>query len=161
MDHDYDIRYRSSAEHSNADALSRLPAGPYVAFDRAKEVGAITAEVQQITTEVINEFPITSKLVQECTKKDKVLSQVVNFVRSGWPTSGPECKMDALKPYINAPMEICEVNGVLDLTRFNKIAIQGAPQMAVDKEAISLSRVYSYYSKCNLPLFYVYYETVA
>ena len=41
------------------------------------------------------------------------------------------------------------------LTRFNKIAIQGAPQMAVDKEAISLSRVYSYYPKCNLPLFYV------
>ena len=43
-------------------------------------------------------------------------------------------------------------------TRFNKIykiAIQGAPQMAVDKEAISLSRVYSYYSKCNLPLCYV------
>ena len=29
-----------------------------------------------------------------------------------------------------------------DLTRFNKIAIQGTPQMAVDKEAISLSRVY-------------------
>ena len=27
--------------------------------------------------------------------------------------------------------------------------------MAVDKEAISLSRVYSYYSKCNLPLFRV------
>ena len=31
-----------------------------------------------------------------------------------------------------------------DLTRFNKIATQGAPQMAVDKEANSLSRVYSY-----------------
>ena len=29
-----------------------------------------------------------------------------------------------------------------DLTRFNKIAIQGTPQMAVDREAISLSRVY-------------------
>ena len=45
-----------------------------------------------------------------------------------------------------------------DLTRFNKIAIQGTPQMAVDKEAISLSRVYSYdfkctcrYSMCNPP----------
>ena len=47
---------------------------------------------------------------------------------------------------------------MLDLTRFNKIAIQGAPQMAVDKEAISLSRVYSThtilsvtcpYSMCN------------
>ncbi len=43
----------------------------------------------------------------------------------------------------------------LDLTRFNKIAIQGTPQMAVDKEAICLSRVYSYYPKCNFPLFYV------
>ena len=31
----------------------------------------------------------------------------------------------------------------IDLTRFNKIATQGAPQMAVDKEANSLSRVYS------------------
>ena len=41
------------------------------------------------------------------------------------------------------------------LTRFNKIATQGAPQMAVDKEANSLSRVYSYYSKFNLGLFYV------
>ena len=41
------------------------------------------------------------------------------------------------------------------LTRFNKIATQGAPQMAVDKEANSLSRVYSYYSTFNLRLFYV------
>ena len=40
--------------------------------------------------------------------------------------------------------------------RFNKIAIQGTPQMAVHKEAIiCLSRVYSYYFKCNFPLFYV------
>ena len=42
-----------------------------------------------------------------------------------------------------------------DLTRFNKIATQGAPQMAVDRDANSLSRVYSYYSKFNLCLFYV------
>ena len=43
----------------------------------------------------------------------------------------------------------------VNLTRFNKIATQGAPQMAVDEEANSLSRVYSYYSKFNLRLFYV------
>ena len=41
------------------------------------------------------------------------------------------------------------------LTRFNNIATKGAPQMAVDKEANSLSRVYSYYSKFNLRLFYM------
>ena len=49
----------------------------------------------------------------------------------------------------------CVDNVVSNLTRFNKIATQGAPQMAVDKEANSLSRVYSYYSKFNLLLFYV------
>ena len=47
----------------------------------------------------------------------------------------------------------CMFNKIL--TRFNKIATQGAPQMAVDKEANSLSRVYSYHSKFNLCLFYV------
>ena len=47
------------------------------------------------------------------------------------------------------------LTGCISLTRFNKIATQGAPQMAVDKEANSLSRVYSYYSKFNLCLFYV------
>ena len=45
--------------------------------------------------------------------------------------------------------------GIAVYNRFNKIATQGAPQMAVDKEANSLSRVYSYYSKFNLRLFYV------
>ena len=113
MGHDYDIRYRTSAEHSNADALSRLPAGPDHAFDREEEVCAITSEVQQIDTEVISEFPITCKLVAKCTKKDSVLSQVLNFVRNGWQTSGPECKMDALRPFFNAQTEICEVNGIL------------------------------------------------
>ena len=42
-----------------------------------------------------------------------------------------------------------------DLTIFNKIAIQRTPQIAVEKEAISLSRVYSYYSKYIIPLFHV------
>ena len=37
------------------------------------------------------------------------------------------------------------------LTRFNNIAIQGTHQMAVYKEAISLSRVYSYDYKCTFP----------
>ena len=36
--------------------------------------------------------------------------------------------------------------------KVNKIAIQGTLQMAADKEAISLSRVYSYYSTGNLSL---------
>ena len=51
------------------------------------------------------------------------------------------------------PSEAVPVTTKLGLTRSNKIAIQGTHQMAADKEAISLSRVYSYYSKCNRHLF--------
>ena len=57
----------------------------------------------------------------------------------------------ATNPIINCIQSL----NITYLTRFNKIATQGAPQMAVDKEANSLSRVYSYYSKFNLRLFYV------
>ena len=50
-----------------------------------------------------------------------------------------------IKSY-NLLCEICSASPIGQyryLTRFNKIATQGAPQMAVDKEANSLSRVYS------------------
>ena len=40
------------------------------------------------------------------------MSKVVNCVCNGWPIAVPECMMDALKPYLNEHMEICEVKGV-------------------------------------------------
>ena len=49
----------------------------------------------------------------ECIKKDTDMSQVLNFVCNGWPISRPQGNTDALKPYFNAPMVICEMNGVL------------------------------------------------
>ena len=41
---------------------------------------------------------------------------------------------------------------MINLTRFNKIAIQARAQMAADKEAVGLSRVHMYESKCILHL---------
>ena len=58
-----------------------------------------------------------------------------------------------VRNYVQLCAVLCAI--MFNKTRFNKIATQGAPQMAVDKEANSLSRVYSYYSKFNLCLFYV------
>ena len=49
----------------------------------------------------------------------------------------------------NGLITVGAVDTLCFLTRFNKIAIHGTPQMAVDNEAISLSRVYSYDSKCR------------
>ena len=65
----------------------------------------------------------------------------------------PMCSEESDECLVPHELHASSVNQ--DLTGFNKIATQGAPQMAVDKEANSLSRVYSYYSKFNLRLFYV------
>ena len=56
--------------------------------------------------------------------------------------------------FVHGSVPMCSPTPMF-LTRFNKIATQGAPQIAVDKKANSLSRVYYYYSKFNLCLFYV------
>ena len=63
--------------------------------------------------------------------------------------------LSLLTPELQHVMPIVNPLDSIHHPRFNKIAIQGTPQMAVDKEAICLSRVYSYYFKCNLPLCYV------
>ena len=70
-------------------------------------------------------------------------------------TAARIAKGETIRNYARA--KTTQLTHKIYLTRFNKIAIQGTPQMAVDKEAlICLSRVYSYYFKCNFPLFYVY-----
>ena len=62
---------------------------------------------------------------------------------------------DAMLIHTHHPLASAAITQYGVTALFNKIATQGAPQMAVDKEANSLSRVYSYYSKFNLRLFYV------
>ena len=60
-------------------------------------------------------------------------------------------KLRRVTTEINGPCKskMATICRAVDLTRFSKIAIQGTPPMAVDKEAISLSRVYLRYSKCT------------
>ena len=62
--------------------------------------------------------------------------------------------VDTNGTYVDILLSACKLSALLFLTRFNKIAIQGTPQMALDKEAYR-ETTYEYYSKCYLPLFYV------
>ena len=69
-------------------------------------------------------------------KRDKNLAIVR---KNNLQTSdGPQFTVDAREPGI---VPLCSIHcrwATKDLTRFNKIAIQGTPQMAVDLEAIEL-----------------------
>ena len=85
MAYDYEITYRRSEEHSNADFLSRAPTN--VATEN------LELDINYFT--YTNDLPITAKEIGSATMKDPVLSRVKDFVMHGWPG-----KVDAnLEPY--------------------------------------------------------------
>ena len=78
----YDIEFRNTAAHGNADALSRLPLP-------RKDPEYIT-EVHQCNVEQIESLPVTSPNIQKCTRQDSVLSKVLDYTLKGWPSQVPK-----------------------------------------------------------------------
>jgi len=97
----YDIEYRRSADHSNADALSRLPQSD----DGPEETGE---SIYHFT--YIEELPLDARDIQEATRKDPVLSKVLDCVLSGWPNHVDE---EELRPYFVRRHELSVEQGCL------------------------------------------------
>jgi hypothetical protein len=85
--YNYDIEYRSTTEHGNADALSRLPL-PEGANERPSE--ARLCNVRQIEM-----LPLTAQEVKLATRRDPILSKVISHSLRGWPNHVPK----TMKPY--------------------------------------------------------------
>ncbi|KAK6179270.1 hypothetical protein SNE40_011672 [Patella caerulea] len=83
----YQIVYRSSVEHGNADALSRNP---------LEVVQDDSLESDLFYFSYVNELPINSHQISEATRKDRLMCKVLEYVKTGWPSfiEDPE-----LKPY--------------------------------------------------------------
>ena len=94
--YDYQIEYRSSAKHSNCDALSRLP----------HEDSKIGSESEICSVSAIDkDFPITPMNIGKATLQDPVLSKGYDWVMIGWP----EASTEDLKPYYTRRNELsCE-----------------------------------------------------
>lgn len=80
----YTIEYRKTADHGNADALSRLPYGDDDNFDR-EESGEDIDMVCAIKTLSLQLKPVDANLIRQESGKDPVLSTVIRYVREGWP----------------------------------------------------------------------------
>eukprot|EP00731_Ephydatia_muelleri_P035708 Em0150g6a len=78
------IEYRKSAEHGNADALSRLPVGPDVTFD-AEEGEADVDMVCTIKTISLQLNPMDQGVLAKESSKDPVIARVMRYTREGWP----------------------------------------------------------------------------
>ena len=101
--YNYTIKYKPGNEHGNADALSRLP---LPVRSRTTPVPAETVW----TMELLDSTPVGVKEIQEGTRTDVVLSQVVKFVQHGWPSRN---KDEALQPYFERKQELSIQDGCL------------------------------------------------
>ena len=102
--YDYNIHFKPTQEHGNADALSRLPL-PVQDFPQTVEIEAVSVfNIAQIQA-----LPVTFQQVQLATRRDPTLSKVMTYVQSGWPNQVTE----ELKSYHNRRQEIVIQNDCL------------------------------------------------
>ena len=85
----FDIKYRATGKHQNADTLSRFPMATVdqesrTLFDR---------ETEQIHKIQMKNLPVTADKVALAIKNDVVLSRVMEFTRSGWPSLQPDINL--------------------------------------------------------------------
>ena len=74
----YDIRYKCTTDHANADGLSCLPLPYTTPSDDAQ--GPNTSMIGQIQA-----LPVTAQNISKATRRDLTLSQVFCYVQNGWP----------------------------------------------------------------------------
>ena len=101
--YDYSFNYRKSIDHANADALSRLP-------DASSKPGN---EVYDFPINLIyfaDELPAMAKDISEATRKDTILSKVVEYTQNGWPNNVTD---DKYLPYYRRRNELSADQGCL------------------------------------------------
>ena len=86
--YNYDIQFKSTSAHANADGLSRLPISDNTTPDQSVEVSLFN--VAQI-----NCLPVTAQQINRLTKSDPCLSKVLQYTRQSWPSTVPE----EMKPF--------------------------------------------------------------
>nr|KAG5696826.1 hypothetical protein BaRGS_030950 [Batillaria attramentaria] len=89
---DYTIEYRKTADHGNADALSRLPSGRDIDFDREE-----SGEDTDMVCASLQVKPFDSNILRQESGKDPVISSVMRYVREGWPLKHAEINEDVRK----------------------------------------------------------------
>ena len=103
LGYQYDLEFRRSEQHSNADGFSRLP--------RASRDGAddTAAGTTAFNLHQIEAIPLSAKELREATRKDPSLRAVSWYTREGWPREPPK----ELQPYHRKRAELSLEAGCL------------------------------------------------
>ena len=80
----YDIQYKLTAKHGNADNLSRLP----IPKDQQDEQDhSESSELNLIHAVQLEQLLLKATDIAKATEKDPVLAQVYHFIQCEWPES--------------------------------------------------------------------------
>ena len=96
----YQVEYRPSTEHGNADALSRLPCNN----------PPLKEEAELYFFSGLEELPVDAKDISRETRRDPVLARVLNYTLTGWPNY---VSSEELKPYFKRRHELTADQGCL------------------------------------------------
>ena len=97
----YNICYRPTNLHANADALSRLPISNCT--QPAQPIAFLSTYYDCLfNLGQLEPLPVTDKQISLATETDPLLSQVLHYVYKGWPKEVP----DVLKPFSNCSCEL-------------------------------------------------------
>jgi len=103
----YEVKYKPSDQHGNADGLSRLPlelGSEWI--DESQDTVCLLEQLQ------LNQLPIKASDIRQETAQDSVLSKVYNFTMRGWPNSVNALPND-LKPFYKHRLNLSTFNGCL------------------------------------------------
>ena len=101
--YDYNIEYRKSTDHANADALSRLP-------DASSQPGDEMHDFPIHQVSFADELSVLAKYISEATRKDPILSKVVEYTQNGWPIKVTD---DQYMPFYRCISELSADQGCL------------------------------------------------
>lgn len=102
--YEYTIRFKTTQQHSNADALSRLP----LLIEENQSKVALPEEFVLLLN-YLSEAPVSCLQLKQWTSRDVLLSQVMEFVNCGWP----ETVETALQPYWVRRNELSVLRGCM------------------------------------------------
>lgn len=105
----YEVVYRKSVDHGNADALSRLLPLPH------RPTSAITAEdatVNFLATQQLEILPVTAVKIRQATSRDPVLAKVQQLILYGWPPKLRD-EDNTLQPFFTRRHELTIIQGVI------------------------------------------------
>lgn len=84
--YDFEIEHKAGSNHSNADALSRLPLDDEEKVDWLFDMLLPTPDGEQVNLlNDVDQRPIEATEIKASTKKDPILARVREYILGGWP----------------------------------------------------------------------------